>query len=89
MTPRLQANLTVTLADYPELRLISWHITGMDSIPAKQAFALYEANWSYVRVNQLSAKEIDLVRRLALDYGGGIFAPHGGQPIQLAGVHYA
>jgi len=88
MIQRLKANPNVTLADYPQLRLIAWHITGVDEIPARQAFTLYETNWSYVSVNQLSQKEITLVRRLALEYGNGVFAPRGGQPIMLDGVHY-
>ena len=76
----------IKLDQYQELRLITWHITGVNEIPADQAFALYEANWPFIRVEHLELKEIELIKQLAITYGGGVFAPHGGQPIEIKGV---
>lgn len=72
---------------YPALDQICWHMGGSQRVLASEAFAIYERNWAYVDVRTLSKHEIQLITRLAHEYGNGVFAPSGGQPIVLAGVN--
>lgn len=71
---------------YPQLDHICWHISGHDWVTPQEAFALYEANWAYVDVHQLSQTEKELLTALCKTQGGGLFSPKGGQPISLEGV---
>ncbi|MGD9663431.1 MAG: hypothetical protein AB7U63_19465 [Porticoccaceae bacterium] len=71
---------------YPQLDVIAWHMAGKRWIEPSEAFSLYEANWKYVEVGQLTERERALIAQLALSYGNGLFAPLQGQPIEIEGV---
>jgi transcriptional regulator with XRE-family HTH domain len=62
----------VRIADYPQLRRLSWNRPGTDVIAERDALALYERHWDLVDVDQLTTQEHTFVRRLADKYGHGI-----------------
>lgn len=61
------------IAEYPQLRLIAWNRQDDDLIDAEEALAIYERNWRYVDQTQLTDKEQQLIDRLVILYGNGIF----------------
>lgn len=77
----------IFLADYPVLRSLAWHVTGTDSLDDADAFSLYERNWAYVRLEDLSDHERAVIADLTRRFGNGVFMPNGGPPVQLPGVH--
>lgn len=62
----------VTLADYPQLRLIAWNRRDEDKINEKEAFALYEAYWRHVEPGKMDDTERAFVIRLAKRYRNGV-----------------
>ena len=63
----------IRLADYPELRRLVWQRADIDreTIPPKEALALYERNWRHVDRSAMTEAERDLVQQLAEALGGG------------------
>lgn len=61
----------VQFRDYPELAKLAWHAPGIDTLPGKDALALYERNWRLVEP-KLCPKEKRLVERLKRDWGHGV-----------------
>lgn len=57
--------------NYPELNLILWDRVDT-SLPAQDAFKYYERRWRYIDERQLTDKERDLIKDLALKYGNGL-----------------
>lgn len=60
------------LAEYPQLRLISWNRGAEDLVREDEAFALYERNWRFVDDATLSDEERRLIARLTREYGHGV-----------------
>jgi hypothetical protein len=60
------------LADYPQLRLLTWSRPEDAWVDEAEAFALYEANWRLVEPDQLDPKEAELIRRLTNELGSGL-----------------
>lgn len=62
----------VNLAHYPQLKLIAWHLGGVEAIDEREAFALYERNWKWVDEKTLTEQEKQLIAELTKTYGGGL-----------------
>jgi hypothetical protein len=58
--------------DYPQLKSLLLDREPTCPISAKEAFALYERNWRFVDVRQLTEDETQLVRDLTAAYGNGV-----------------
>lgn len=63
---------TLTIRDYPQLALIAWSRWPDDVITAEEAFGLYESNWRFVDVEQLSDQERALIEGLTEACGRGL-----------------
>lgn len=73
----------INIDDYPELTLLSWN-RAIRLIEEEDALALYERYWRFVTPSLLTEKEIDLLVRLATEYGNGVLAvPSAGLPTRL------
>lgn len=58
--------------DYPQLKSLLLDREPTCPLPAKEAFALYERNWRFVDVRNLTEDETELVRELTAVYGHGV-----------------
>ena len=65
--------MQVRLAEYPQLRLLAWNRRDDDAIGEDEALALYERNWCHVDRERLTEKEQQLIDRLVVEYGKGVF----------------
>lgn len=63
---------TLRIGDYPQLALIAWNRWPDDVVTAEDAFGLYESNWRFVDVDQLSAQERELIEGLTEACGRGL-----------------
>ncbi len=61
----------LVIADYPQLSLLAWNRAGAN-ISEAEAFALYERNWRFVDLTQITENEVVLINRLKTLYGRGI-----------------
>ncbi|MER8753260.1 hypothetical protein NKH57_29235 [Mesorhizobium sp. M1050] len=59
-------------AELPELGALAWNRDPARSIPAEEAFALYERNWRFVDQKRLTTREKLLIQTLADKFGHGI-----------------
>lgn len=61
----------VRIADFPQLRILAWqrHSPEMD---ARDALALYEANWRFIDQDALLPAERALLERIQNTYGNGV-----------------
>ena len=64
-------DVVLDLDDWPKLRELAWNRAD-HWIPAEDALAVYERNWRFVDVDELSQAEADLIDRLKRRYGGGV-----------------
>jgi len=62
----------IRIADYPELRLITWSFPDLEEMEEDMAFAIYERNWRYVYEDRLSQKEKDFIKYLTDKYGNEV-----------------
>ncbi len=63
----------VNISDYPQLRLIAWNRRDNELIAEGEALSLYERNWRHVDREQLTGAEQQLIDRLVVEYGNGVF----------------
>jgi transcriptional regulator with XRE-family HTH domain len=54
----------IKLADYPQLRLLAWHIPGAEELSPLEAFALYENNQRHIDKQTLEPHEKRLIEAL-------------------------
>lgn len=54
----------IKLADYPQLRLLAWHIPGAEELSPIEAFALYERNQRHIDQQTLEPHEKRLIEAL-------------------------
>jgi hypothetical protein len=64
--------MAVRLSDYPQLKLIAWQRSGDDIVEEKEALALYERNWRYIDLNQLTEAEQQFIDHLVKKHGRGV-----------------
>ncbi len=60
----------VRIADYPQLRHLTWNLHGVDTLSPRDALAIYERNWRHVDETALGARELALVDALRLAFSG-------------------
>ena len=61
----------VALADYPQLKQLSWQVQGTDTLTPAEALSIYERNWRHVDVSALAPSELHLIKALRLAFGSG------------------
>ncbi len=61
----------IRLAEYPELRRISWHLSEATELTPGQALEIYERNWRHVDKGAMPEEEKALLARLVRRHGGG------------------
>lgn len=57
--------------DYPQLALLAWSRV-VREITGKDALALYERNWRFVKTTDITEEETALIARLTHQYGRGV-----------------
>jgi hypothetical protein len=58
--------------NYPELDKIMWDFHNQ-TVPAEQAFQIYEQRWRYVDEQHMKPNERNLLKELIKNYGNGVF----------------
>jgi hypothetical protein len=56
--------LKISLHEYPQLKQLSWHVSGTDVLTPKEAFDIYENNWRHIKIEALEQRESDLIDAL-------------------------
>ena len=64
--------MMLRIADFPQLRLITWNRREDDMVEEAEALAIYERNWRNVDQGQLDDNEKALIKRLVEQFGHGI-----------------
>ena len=54
----------IKLADYPQLKQLSWHIHGLDALTPIEAFGIYDRNWRHLDQTILADHEKALIDAL-------------------------
>lgn len=62
----------LTIADYPQLRLLVWSRPDCQYLEEAEAFAIYEANWRFVDETNLGDLEKETIAFLTQTYGNGV-----------------
>ncbi|QHI97147.1 helix-turn-helix domain-containing protein [Xylophilus rhododendri] len=62
---------TLLLDDYPQLKLLAWHLPDAREVTPQQALELYERGWRHVDRGRLEPQERRLIDALARQLGGG------------------
>jgi len=65
--------MKVTIADYPQLKLLCWSRSGAVEIEGEEALGLYENGWRFVDQDALSVAERELIDALCRRFGNGVF----------------
>lgn len=60
----------VRIADYPQLKRLTWNLHGVDTLSPRDALAIYERNWRHVDETALDVRERALVDALRLAFSG-------------------
>lgn len=61
----------IRVADYGQLKRITWQLGEVAELTPKEALACYERNWKHVDTVAMTEEERDLLRRLVDGLGGG------------------
>lgn len=64
--------IEVPIADYPELRQLTWNRQGDPMIGERDALALYERYWGLVDTEAMSPHEKAFLQRLVARHGHGV-----------------
>jgi transcriptional regulator with XRE-family HTH domain len=62
----------IRIADYPQLKRLTWNRPGTDTLPEREALALYERYWDLVDADRMDARERALLERLKDRHGKGV-----------------
>jgi transcriptional regulator with XRE-family HTH domain len=62
----------VRIAEYPQLKRLTWNRPGAEAIAERDALALYERHWELIDGDHLTINERNLVQRLVNKYGHGV-----------------
>lgn len=63
----------IRIADYAQLKFLCWNLKDDAFLDEALVLSLYERNWRFVEVEKLELKERDLIDRLVIEYGNGVF----------------
>lgn len=58
---------TITLADFPQLRALAWHIPHMTQVSRDEARGIYQRHWRHLNRQALTASEQALILSLGLE----------------------
>jgi transcriptional regulator with XRE-family HTH domain len=59
----------ISIADYPQLRLLAWQVHGTDALSPAEAHSIYERNWRHVDIQALEPTEQQLIDALRTAFG--------------------
>lgn len=59
----------ISLADYPQLKQLAWHVQGLEALTPAEALSIYERNSRHLDLATLQTQERDLIDALRLGYG--------------------
>lgn len=62
----------VRVADYPQLKRVTWHRPDAEMVAERDALALYERHWDLIDHEQMTVHERTWVQYLADKYGHGV-----------------
>lgn len=62
----------IIINNYPQLKLIAWNRHNQ-LIEEVEALELYEVNWRFIDVKNLTTGELSLINELVKNYGNGVF----------------
>lgn len=71
---RIVRSGAITIADYPELKLLCWNVH-VGVIDGETAIGIYERNWHHVHQNLITKKENKLIGALITIHRNGVFTP--------------
>lgn len=69
--PPPQAERTVAVSRYPQLRIICWQLGPDAELSEQEALSRYEREWRHVDTAALTDTERSFIEHLAQRYGGG------------------
>lgn len=61
---------SISLAQYPQLKQLAWHIHGIDELTPIEALGIYQRNARFIENEKLSKEERDLIDALHLALDG-------------------
>ena len=64
--------MIIKLQDFPQLQLLAWNLACDAIVDEAEALSLYERNWRFVEVAQLSERESQLIEHLKQSVGHGV-----------------
>lgn len=62
--------VSVVLADYPQLAALAWHVQGVSTVSAREAFDIYQRNERHINHQNLTPGEAALITNLGKVLGG-------------------
>jgi len=61
----------IRIADYPQLKQLTWQVHGTDELTPVEALNIYERNWRHVDEQALATHERELIDALRLGFSKG------------------
>ncbi|GAA0259851.1 hypothetical protein GCM10009126_26550 [Rhodanobacter caeni] len=62
----------IRVAEYPQLKRLTWNRPGAASLAERDAFSLYERYWDLLDSDEMLPRERALLQRLVEKYGKGV-----------------
>jgi DNA-binding XRE family transcriptional regulator len=62
----------LSLADYPQLKELAWHVPGVDELSLIEAHSIYERNKRFLDSENLSDSEQELIQLLGVAFEGAV-----------------
>ena len=62
----------ISLADYPQLKELAWHVQGVDELSLVAAHSIYERNRRFLDVENLSDSEQELIELIGVAFEGAV-----------------
>jgi len=67
-----QLPVRISLADYPQLKELAWHLQGVDELTLIEAHSIYERNKRFLDIENLSDSEQALIELLGVAFEGAV-----------------
>jgi DNA-binding XRE family transcriptional regulator len=67
-----QLPVRISLADYPQLKELAWHVQGVDELSLVEAHSIYERNKRFLDSENLSDSEQELIELLGVAFEGAV-----------------
>jgi DNA-binding XRE family transcriptional regulator len=67
-----QLPVRISLADYPQLKELAWHVQGVDELTLIEAHSIYERNKRFLDIENLSDSEQALIELLGVAFEGAL-----------------